>query len=345
MKIKNKTIGEKEPCFIIAEAGVNHNGKLDLAKKLVDIAVDAGADAVKFQTFKAEDVSTNNADIARYAKKTVGENIKQVPLLKKLSLEYDDFKTIKEYCDKKGIIFLSTPHSFDAVDFLENLVPAYKFGSGDITNIPVLKHAAKKGKPIILGTGMSTLEEVKNAINSIKSEGNKQIIALHCTTNYPCQLKEVNLNAMKTMRDKLDCLVGYSDHTQGVTVPIMATSLGAVIIEKHFTFDRNLPGPDHKASLEPDELKKMVKEIRNAEKALGSFNKKPTQSEKETMKFIRKSIFSIVDIPKGYIITKDMLAIKRPGNGLNPKYIDKIIGKKAKIDIKKEEIISIDMFG
>jgi len=283
IKLISRYIGGNEPCFVIAEAGVNHNGKIELAKKLVDAAAKAKADAVKFQTFKADLVVTKEADLASYAERNIGQKISQLDMLKHVELAYNDFAIIKQYCDKKNIIFLSTPHSFDAIDFLEDLVPAYKFGSGDITNTPALKRAAKKGKPIILGTGMSTLDEVRYAINAIKSEGNEQIIVLHCTTNYPCPMAEVNLRAMITMQQELDCLVGYSDHTLGISVPIIAAAMGATVIEKHFTIDKSLPGPDHKASLEPDELKSMIKEIRKTGKILGSFDKKPTKSEKKIM--------------------------------------------------------------
>ena len=343
IKIEHKFVGEKQPCFIIAEAGVNHNGSLGIAKKLIDSAVNAGADAVKFQTFKAEELTTSNADIAKYAKENIGKKIKQIDLIKSLELKYNDFKALRKYCDKKKIIFLSTPHSFDAIDFLEKLVPAYKFGSGDLTNIPSLRYAAKKRKPIILGTGMSTLKEVKQAVDVIKSQGNKKIVLLHCTTNYPCSLDEVNLNAMKTLKEKTGCLIGYSDHTKGRLVPIMAVTMGACIIEKHFTLDKKMKGPDHKASMEPDELKQMIADIRDAERALGSPDKKPTNSEKTTMKLVRKSIVAKKDIKKGKIITKDMLLIKRPGTGLEPVYIDKIIGKKAKCDISKDEILQKNM--
>ena len=343
IKIGNKWAGDEEPCFIIAEAGVNHNGSLELAKKLVDIAVKSGVDAVKFQTFKAGEVTTINADIAAYAKKNIGKKLKQIDLIKKVELKYDDFKILKKYCDKKDIIFLSTPHSFDAIDFLEDLVPAYKFGSGDLTNTPALKHAAKKNKPIILGTGMSTIQEVKKAIKTIKKEGNDEIIALHCTTNYPCPIWEVNLKAMSTMKKELGCLVGYSDHTLGLLVPTIAVAMGACVLEKHFTIDRNLPGPDHKASLEPNELKKMVKEIRDTEKALGSYHKEPTNTEKKVMKLVRKSMVAKKDIKKGTIIAQDMLTVKRPGTGISPVDIDNIIGKKTKQDISKNEILRYDM--
>ncbi len=343
IKISNKLVGENQPTFIIAEAGVNHNGKLELAKRLVDVAVEAGADAVKFQTFKSEGVVTAGLNSADYAKKNIGKDVGQLEMIKSLELNYKDFVSLKNYCDKKEIIFLSTPHSFDAIDFLEDLVPAYKFGSGDITNIPALRHAAKKGKPIILGTGMSTLDEVGYAINAIKSEGNEQIIALHCTTNYPCPLEDVNLSAMITIQRELDCLVGYSDHTLGLSVPIIATAMGAAVIEKHFTIDKSLPGPDHKASLEPDELKSMIKEIRKTEKVLGSFDKKPTKSEKKIMNLVRKSIVTKKDIEKGTIVSEDMIVIKRPGTGLNPSDLDKIIGKKARRYIAKDEIFQLNM--
>lgn len=343
IKISNKLVGENQPTFIIAEAGVNHNGKLEQAKRLVDVAVEAGSDAVKFQTFKSEGVVTAGLNSADYAKKNIGKDVGQLEMIKSLELNYKDFVSLKNYCDKKEIIFLSTPHSFDAIDFLEDLVPAYKFGSGDITNIPALRHAAKKGKPIILGTGMSTLDEVGYAINAIKSEGNEQIIALHCTTNYPCPLEDVNLSAMITIQRELDCFVGYSDHTLGLSVPIIATAMGAAVIEKHFTIDKSLPGPDHKASLEPDELKSMIKEIRKTEKVLGSFDKKPTKSEKKIMNLVRKSIVTKKDIEKGSIVSEDMIVIKRPGTGLNPSDLDKIIGKKARRYIAKDEILQLNM--
>lgn len=344
IKIHNKFIGRGEPCFIIAEAGVNHNGDIRLAKKLIDVASECKCDAVKFQTFKAEEVVTRNAKRASYQIKNIGGDETQQEMLRKYELNYDDFLELKKYCDEKNIIFLSTPHSMDAIDFLEDLVPAYKFGSGDLTNIPALEYAAKKGKPMILSTGMATMDEVKEALNAIYSQGNKDVVVLHCTTNYPCSFEEVNLRAMQTMEKELNCLVGYSDHTLGIVVPIMAVSMGAVVIEKHFTLDKNLQGPDHKASLEPDELKEMVKAIRNAEKAFGSGIKKATESEKEIMKVVRKSIVARVDIKRGSTITEDMLTIKRPGIGLAPKYFREIIGKKAKVDIKKDELIKFEDF-
>ncbi len=343
LKISNRLIGEGQPVFIIAEAGVNHNGDLKLAKKLVDNAKKVCANAIKFQTFKAENVVIKNVDMASYQIKNIVQKKSQQVMLKDLELSFKDFIDLKDYCDQKKIIFLSTPHSFDAIDFLEDLVPAYKIGSGDITNIPTLRYIARKNKPIILGTGMSTLKEVEYAVEAIISEGNEKIIALHCTTSYPCPIEDANLNVIKTMKNNLDCLVGYSDHTLGSLASIIAVSLGAVVIEKHFTIDKNLPGPDHKASLEPDEFANMVKEIRTVEKALGCKNKKPTEEEKKIMKFVRKSIVARKDIENGSIITNDMIIFKRPGIGIKPYEFNKIIGKKALKKIKKDEIIQIDM--
>lgn len=352
MKIGNKIIDEDSPCFIIAEAGVNHNGQIELAEKLVDIAVDAEADAVKFQTFKSEKVVTKNASLADYQIKNTGKKESQLDMIKKFEMPYKNFVYLKDYCDKKGIIFLSTPHSDDAVDFLNPLMPAYKTGSGDLTNLPFLEKIAKKGKPVLLSTGMGTLEEVGEAVNIIKKTGNNQIILLHCTTSYPCKLEDVNLRAMKTMKQTFDdnILVGYSDHTLGGDIMKLAAKHGATVIEKHFTLDKNLPGPDHKASLNPKELKEAIKSVRNKdynisveeEMVLGSPEKKPTKEEVKISRIVRKSIIAKFDICKGAAITRDMLEIKRPGTGIQPKYIKEIIGCKAKRTIKQDTVISED---
>ena len=338
IKIKDKFVGEGESCFIIAEAGVNHNGDIRLAKKLIDVAKKAGADAVKFQTFHTEELvskSTEKAEYQIWAKEKT-----QHEMLKRLELSFNDFRELKKYCDKKKIIFLSTPHSEDAIDFLESLVPAYKIGSGDLTNLPFLKKVAKKKKPILLSTGMANLSEVKEAVSTIKKQGNNKIILLHCTTNYPCPFEEVNLRAMLTLKKEFKLPVGYSDHTLGIMVPIMAVAMGAKIIEKHFTLNKNLPGPDHKASLEPNELKEMVKVIRDVKKALGSDIKKPTKSEEKIKKFVRKSIIAKVDIPRDTKILRDMLIIKRPGTGIAPKFLNEVINKAAKKNIKKDQLIT-----
>jgi len=340
IKIGNKLIGEGEPCFVIAEAGVNHNGDINLAKKLIDTAKEAGADAVKFQTFKAENVVIENAEMAEYQKKNIGRSETQLKMIKRFELGYKDFIELKKYCDRKKITFLSTPHSEDAIGFLEPLVPAYKIGSGDLTNLPFLEKIAKKKKPIILSTGMANLSEVRGTVRTIKKQGNNKIILLHCTTNYPCPLEEVNLRAMQTLKKEFDLPVGYSDHTLGMIVPITAVALGAQVLEKHFTLSRDSLGPDHKASLEPKELKEMVIAIRKAEKALGVGIKKPTKSEEKIKGDARKSIVAMINIPKNTKITENMLIIKRPGIGIEPKYLNKIVGKRARRDIKKDTLIN-----
>lgn len=339
IKIGNYIIGKGKPSFIIAEAGVNHNGKLELAEELVDVAKEAGVDAVKFQTFTSKNLVTRSADMAEYQKKNIGKTESQFHMLKKLELPFSDFIELKKHCDEKGIMFLSTPHTDDAIDFLEPLVPAYKIASGDLTNIPFLENIAKKRKPIILSTGMGTLNEIKEAVDAIKKKGNKNIILLHCTTNYPCPLEQANLRAIQTLQKAFPYPIGYSDHTEGMLIPVMATTLGARVIEKHFTLSKSLAGPDHKASLEPRELKEMVRAIRGAEKALGSHMKKPSAAEKRIAKIARKSIIARRDIHKGEVIKKEMLILKRPGTGMLPKYLPRIIRKRAKRDIPKDSLI------
>ncbi len=346
ISIGSKEIGGGNPVFIIAEAGANHNGRLEMAKRLVDAAASAGVDAVKFQTFKAEDVATSGAETVSY----MGERKSQLEVIKKYELKPEDFEKVKEYCDEKGIMFLTTLHSGGSlVEWADKLVPAFKIGSGDLTNKPFLEEVAAKGKPVLLATGMSTMDEVKKALEAIYKAGNRKVVALHCTTAYPCPLEEVNLNAMKTMRNELGCLVGYSDHTLGLEVPPVAVSLGAVVLEKHFTLGRNLPGPDHKASLEPKELCAMVESIRNPKNVavdkglektiLGSSEKKPTKSELEMIKQVRKSIVAARAIPKGTKIARNMLSVKRPGTGISPMQMESILGKKAERDFKGDELI------
>lgn len=346
IKIGNRLIGEEEPVFIIAEAGVNHNGNINLAKRMIDAAKKAGADAVKFQTFRAENLVRKKTEMASYQKKNIRKKQSQYNMLKNLELTEQEHKGLKEYADKKGIVFLSTPHSGNKeLDFLIELgIPAIKIGSGDLTNIPFLEYASKKGLPIILSTGMSTLEEVKEAVNTIKNR-NENLILLHSTSEYPTKHSDVNLRAMLTLRKTFSLHVGYSDHTTDIIVPVIATAMGAVIIEKHFTLDKNLPGPDHKASIEPDKLKEMVTNIRNTEKILGTGIKKPTKKEMEIAKIARKSIVAKQNIMRGTIITQNMLEIKRPCSGIPPKYLKKIIGKRALVDIKEDESIDWDKLG
>lgn len=342
VKIGNRLVGEGEPCFIIAEAGVNHNGDINLAKKLIDVAKGTGADAVKFQTFKAENVVTQNAEKAEYQKTTEEES--QYRMLKKLELTGEDFKELSDYGKKNGILFLSSPFDKESVDLLCELdVPAFKVGSGEITDFPLLRYIAKKEKPIILSTGMSTLGEVEEALNVIRGEGVEDVILLHCVSNYPARIEDVNLRAMETLKRAFKIPVGFSDHTHGIIVPIAAVTLGACVIEKHFTLNRNLPGPDHKASLEPDELKEMVKAIRDLEKSLGNGVKRTTKDEEEIKKIARRSVIAKIDISEGTVIREDMLDVKRPGTGIEPKYFDFIVGMRAKKDIKKGDIVTWKM--
>jgi N-acetylneuraminate synthase/N,N'-diacetyllegionaminate synthase len=335
---------------MIVEAGVNHNGSLELAKKMVDAAVEAGADVIKFQSFSSDKIAIKEAPKAKYQLKTTDKEESQLDMLKKLELNADNFRELKKYCDEKGIMFLSTAHTLDTLNYLDALVPAYKIGSGDLTNIPALKKIAERQKPIILSTGMATLEEVHEAVKTI-TEINDKLILFHCTTSYPCPKEEVNLGAMETlMKEFPDILIGYSDHTLGIDVPLMAAKLGAVILEKHFTLDKNMPGPDHRASMEPEELKEMITKLRNKdypeldELDLGSYEKKPTATEIEIEKVARKSLVAGQDIIKGTSITEEMIDIKRPGTGMKPKELYNILGKKAEKDIKKNTLLKPEDF-
>ena len=331
--------------FIVAEAGVNHNGKLEMAFDLIDAAKDAGADAIKFQTFKTEKIVSKNVEMASYQKENLKNTQSQYDMIKNLELPYQDFIEIKKYCDEVGILFFSTPDEEESLDFLVNelCIPLIKIGSGEITNIPFLQKIASKNLPIILSTGMANLGEIYDAIQVILSLQKclddiqfDPLVLLHCTTNYPTPFEEVNLKAMLTLKEAFRLPVGYSDHTLGVEVPIAAVALGARVIEKHFTIDKNLPGPDHKASLEPHEFKTMVNAIRNIEKALGDGIKRPTNSEEEMKDFVRKSLVASRDIKKGEIIKEDDIEIKRPGSGILPKFKEIIIGMRITKDIERD---------
>jgi N,N'-diacetyllegionaminate synthase len=341
IRIARRVVGEQAPCFIIAEAGVNHNGNINLAKRLVDVAMQAGVDAVKFQTFKAENIVTKAAKKAEYQKKTTRAEESQFAMIKKLELEEQDFKELFDYANRKGIIFLSSPFDKQSVDLLDKLgVPAFKIASGEITNLPLIKHIAQKSKPVILSTGMSTLGEINEALQVIQSEGIKDILLLHCVSSYPAKTEDVNLKAMETLRCEFKLPLGLSDHTLGITIPIAAVALGACVIEKHFTLDKSLPGPDHRASLEPEELKEMVRAIRKVERAMGDGNKRPTAEENEIKKLARRSIVARIDIAEGAVITVDMLDIKRPGTGIEPKYIDRVVDSVAKTMMKRDELVT-----
>ncbi len=329
--------------FIIAEAGVNHNGSLKLAKKLVDEAKNAGVDCIKFQTFMAENIVSKTAVKAEYQKQNTNNSCEsQYNMLKKLELSFPDFIELNNYCKAKNIQFLSTAFDFDSIDFLSSLdMNVWKIPSGEITNLPYLIKIANLGKDIILSTGMSTMEEIQNALSVLKTNGAGNITVLHCTTEYPAPFADVNLKAMLTIKDKFDVNIGYSDHTKGIEIPISAVALGATVIEKHFTLDKNMQGPDHKASLEPHELKKMVESIRNVESALGDGIKKLAESEKKNISVARKSIIAKRDIKKGEIFTQENLTVKRPGNGISPMKWFEILGQKAIKDFKEDELIEI----
>lgn len=319
---------------------MNHNGRLDLALDLCDAAKAAGVDAVKFQTWKTELIITRDTAMAGYQKENLGVEESQFDMLKKLELSFEDFRTVKEHCDDIGICFLSTADEPQAQDFLCNLgIPFIKLGSGDIDNIPFLRYCAGKGLPIILSTGMSTLEDVRKAYDTLTDAGAEDVTVLHCTTNYPCPMDEVNLNAMLTIRDALHCKVGYSDHTMGIEVPIAAATMGAEVIEKHFTLSRDMEGPDHKASLEPEELARMVKAIRNIEVAMGDGVKKPNKSELETSKVVLKSILAGCHILKGETLTDDKLVVKRSSGGISVSEWDSVVGTKAVRDFDIDEPI------
>lgn len=330
--------------LIIAEAGVNHNGSMASAKRLIDAAVEAGADYVKFQTFKAETLITQTAQKAEYQKNITDKNESQFDMIKKLELDRAAHEELIEYCNSRDIRFLSTAFDHDSVDLLAELdIPLYKIPSGEITNLPYLRHIGSMGKPIILSTGMSTMDEVRDALSILIESGAKkgEITILHCNTEYPTPMEDVNLKAMLTMRDELGVAVGYSDHTLGIEVPVAAVALGASVIEKHFTLDRTLPGPDHAASLEPHELKEMVSAIRNIEKAMGNGMKKPSPSEIKNIPIARKSIVAKKSIKIGEKFSESNLTVKRPGTGICPMQWDDIMNQKSKKYFNMDDLIEI----
>jgi N-acetylneuraminate synthase/N,N'-diacetyllegionaminate synthase len=342
VKIGNRTVGEGEPVFIIAEAGSNHDRKLAQAKKLVDVAASAGADAVKFQTFSADKIVARIGPKAEYMEK-VSEKESVYEIFKRIELPREWHQELMEYADKRGLIFLSSPFDEEAVDLLDELgVPAFKVASGELTNLPLVKYMARKGKPLIVSTGAATMEEVKEVVSVVRSTGNKKIVLLHCVANYPAAPEDANLLAMSALKQKFKLPVGYSDHTLGITAPLAAAALGAVMIEKHFTLSRKLPGPDHFYAIEPNELKTMVVGIRAVEKLRGVPIKRPVKAEEESRKLGRRSIFAKIDIPAGVIIKREMLVILRPAIGLAPKYLESVVGKRAKRVIKEREAITWD---
>ena len=344
--IGDRVVGEGEPCFIIAEAGSNHNRDFNQALRLIDVAKDAGADAVKFQTYSAETLYSKKTPKMSYLKKKglSSEQESVWELLKRIEIPREWHKDLAKYCGEKEIIFLSTPFDLEAVDELDEVsVPAFKIASFEITHFPLLRYVARKRKPIILSTGMANLSDIEKALDVIYAEGNHEIILLHCAINYPPRHEDIHLRAMDTMRQAFQLPVGFSDHTMEITADIAAVALGACVIEKHYTLDRKLPGPDHPFALEPAELKQMVNAIRNTENALGLPIKKHTEAEEEMYMLGRRSLVAACFIPKGTIITKEMIAVKRPGYGIPTEMMGVIIGRSAKVDIDEDDILTWEM--
>lgn len=345
VSIEGVSIGYGLPCYIVAEAGVNHNGRLDLALKLIDAAASAGANAVKFQTFRGEQVIIRGQPVFSYQKGRVRE-VDQVDMLRGLKLKEEWYPELIKHARRKGIIFFSTPHgSFASVDFLESLgAPAFKFGSGELTNLPLLAYAAKFGRPMIISTGMGNLKEVREAVRIVKRVGNNRIIVLQCTTYYPSRPDQANLNAMITMMKEFDVLVGYSSNGLGTQVEVMAATLGACLVEKHLTLDQSMTGPDHKASETPEVFARMVDEIRAVPTILGSGVKDPLPEELEIAELARKSVVTTADIGRGERFTPNNIDVKRPGSGLAPVYYSRILGKRAKHDIVSNKLLEKNDF-
>lgn len=336
-----KTIGQGGRCFVIAEAGVNHNGDLKLAKQLVDAAVAAGADAVKFQTFHAEDLVVPNAPKAQYQLLGTDRRESQYAMLKRLELSVKVHQELQEYAERCGIIFLSTPFDNDSIDFLAQLgVPLFKLASGELTNYFLLDHVASKGKPVILSTGMAFLEEVGDAIQVLQGGGCTEIILLHCTTNYPTLPIDCNLRAMVTLGEAFGLTVGYSDHSEGTEIPLAAVALGAHVLEKHLTLDRTLPGPDHQASLDPAGFAALVRGVRVVEASLGDGCKRPATSEQETRTVARRSLVAAQFIPAGTVLAKEHLCAKRPGTGIPPSQFKRLIGRTLRHGLMQDQIVA-----
>lgn len=344
VNIGGREIGAGHPCFFIAEAGVNHNGDMELARKLVDVAADAGADAVKFQTYKTESVMSRFAPKAEYQLETTDSSESQFEMSKGLELPAEAFQELINYCNERGIMFLSSPFDEDSADLLADLdVPAFKIPSGEITNLPMLTRIARHGKPMIVSTGMAYMSEVETAVRAIEAEGNQQVILLHCVSNYPADPANANLMAMLTLGKAFNVPAGYSDHTPGIEVPLAAVALGACVVEKHFTVDRKLPGPDQLASLEPAELTALIQGIRTVESSLGNGRKEPVQEEASTANVARKSLVAAENIPANTTLTPSLIAIKRPGTGLAPVMRDDLVGRVTRVEIQADQLIEWEM--
>lgn len=344
ISIGARRVGPDQPCFLIAEAGVNHNGDLELARRLVDAAAEAGADAVKFQTFSADRLATAAAPQADYQRRNTGIEESQRAMLHRLELTAEAHRELMARCRERGILFLSSPFDEDSADFLEELgVPAFKIPSGELTNVPFLAHVARKGRPLIVSTGMATLDEVRPAVETIRQAGSPPLALLHCVSSYPAQPADVNLRAMATLREAFAVPVGFSDHTAGTDIALAAVALGANILEKHLTLDRTLPGPDHLASLEPDEWIAMVVALRRIEAALGDGRKRPAPSEADAARVARKSLVAAGDLPAGCVLRRDHLAIRRPGTGLPPGRLESVLGRRLRRALAAGAVLTEDL--
>ena len=345
IRIGPRLVGPGHPCFVIAEAGVNHNGSVEMALQLVDAAADAGADAVKFQTFRADKTVTVDAPKAEYQLRATGAGETQFEMLRRLELSPGAHQAIVSRCAERGLIFLSTPFDEESADFLEGLgVPAFKVPSGELTNVSFLRHLARKGRPLIISTGMATLEEVMVAVSAARADGCRALAILQCVSNYPAQPADTNLRAMATMAAVFGVPIGYSDHTLGPEVPLAAVALGASILEKHFTLDRTLPGPDHGASAEPGELAALVAGVRKVEAALGDGEKRPAASEAATARAARRSLVAACPISAGTVLEPSMVAARRPGTGMAPERGPELLGRKSRANIAQGTLLAPEMF-
>jgi N,N'-diacetyllegionaminate synthase len=345
IQLGSRTIGDGAPCFVIAEAGVNHNGNLAMAKQLAEAAKQSGADAVKYQTFHAESVVSAASPKAAYQQRITEAAESQLDMIRKLELPIGAFRELQDHCRKLGIMFLSTPFDDKSVDDLAAIaIPAFKIASGEVTNLPFLEHLARKRRPIILSTGMSSLAEVRTAVETLRAAGNRDLVLLHCVSNYPAEPGSANLHAMHTMREAFRVPVGYSDHTLGAAISLAAVALGACVIEKHLTLDNNLPGPDHKASLELKEFAGMVRGIRAVETALGDGRKRCMPEEEDTARVARRSLIAACNIPAGTTLAAEHIVILRPGTGMPPADRARILGKRVLRNVPAGTMLTAEMF-
>jgi N,N'-diacetyllegionaminate synthase len=344
--VGGREIGEGRACFVIAEAGVNHNGETALALALVDAAADAGADAVKFQTFRADHVVAPTAPKAGYQLETTSSDESQLEMLRRLELDRDAHVALKQHAEARGLVFLSTPFDAASVELIDGLgVEAFKIGSGELTNRPLLEEIGRRRRPVFLSTGLADLEEVRRGLEILRDAGADGVVVLHCVSEYPAAVEDANLRAMVSMRDALEVPVGYSDHTPGVEAALAAVALGACVVEKHFTLDRALPGPDQRASLEPAELASFIASIRRVEASLGDGVKRPTETERENALAVRRSLAAAVDIPAGAVLTREMLTALRPGTGISPDRIDQLVGRRLTRSVGRNELLALDDLG